>query len=64
MGDDTQNGMTGNEVLGFDAAIPANTDQTRLESKYAAPDDTHPNIDGEKRLASVAVDALTRIIPP
>ena len=54
----------GNEVLDFDAAIRANTEPTRLEAKYAAPDDTHPNIDGEKRLASVAVDALTRIILP
>jgi lysophospholipase L1-like esterase len=48
----------GYDVLDFDAEIRSATDQTRLDPAYAAPDDTHPNVNGEKRLAMVAADVL------
>ncbi len=52
---------SGQEWADFDAAIRSETDPSRLEQEYAAPDDTHPNINGEKRLAQVMVDALARL---
>ena len=52
----------GHDVLDFDAAIRSEADPTRLDARYAAPDDTHPNVNGEKRLASVAADLLSRIL--
>jgi lysophospholipase L1-like esterase len=52
---------SGEEWADFDAAIRSETDPSRLEQEYAAPDDTHPNINGEKRLAQVMVDALARL---
>lgn len=51
---------SGHECADFDAAIRARTDPSRIEARYAAPDFTHPNINGEKRLVSWAVEALSR----
>jgi hypothetical protein len=39
------------EFVDFDAAIRSETEPPRLEAKYASPDNTHPNVNGEKRLA-------------
>jgi 2-polyprenyl-6-methoxyphenol hydroxylase-like FAD-dependent oxidoreductase/lysophospholipase L1-like esterase len=50
----------GHEHADFDAAIRSQTDPTRLQAEYAAPDDTHPNINGSKRLAQTMIDALAR----
>ncbi|MFD2414769.1 FAD-dependent monooxygenase [Amycolatopsis pigmentata] len=47
----------------FDAAIRSQTDPTRLHSEYAAPDDTHPSINGSKRLAQTMIDALAQLLP-
>lgn len=49
---------SGHEFVDFDAAIRSETDPSHLEPKYAAPDDTHPNINGEKRLAQALVDIV------
>jgi lysophospholipase L1-like esterase len=51
----------GHEFVDFDAAIRSETEPSRLEDKYAAPDHTHPNVNGEKRLAQVMVEALARL---
>jgi len=51
----------GHEFVDFDAAIRSETIPSRLDPKYAAPDDTHPNINGEKRLAQAMVEALRRL---
>jgi lysophospholipase L1-like esterase len=51
----------GHEFADFDAAIRSETEPSRLEDKYAAPDHTHPNVNGEKRLAQVMVEALARL---
>ena len=48
----------GHEFVDFDAAIRSETEPSRLEVKYAAPDHTHPNVNGEKRLAQVMAEAL------
>ncbi len=48
----------GDACVDFDAALRSPTDPSRLDPRYAAPDDTHPNIDGERRLAQAMVDAL------
>ena len=53
--------ISGQEFVDFDVAIRAETDPSRLEAKYAAPDDTHPNVNGEKRLAQVMTDTLGRL---
>lgn len=45
----------------FDAALRSADDPSRLRAEYAAPDDTHPSIDGSKRLAEAMVATLTRI---
>jgi len=42
----------------FDAEIRSATDPSRLEPAYAAPDSTHPNVNGEKRLARALLVAL------
>jgi len=42
----------------FDAEIRSATDPSRLEPAYAAPDSTHPNVNGEKRLARALIAAL------
>ncbi len=52
---------SGHEFVDFDAAIRSETAPSRLETKYAAPDDTHPNVNGEKRLAQAMVEALARL---
>jgi lysophospholipase L1-like esterase len=51
---------SGYEFVDFDGAIRSETDPSRLEDKYAAPDDTHPNVNGEKRLAQLMVEAIAR----
>jgi lysophospholipase L1-like esterase len=51
----------GHEFADFDAAIRSQTDPARLEEKYAAPDHTHPNVNGQKRLAQVMAEALARL---
>lgn len=50
----------GHEFVDFDAAIRDGTVPTRLATEYAAPDRTHPNINGQKRLAGAMVEVLTR----
>jgi len=50
----------GHEFVDFDAAIRSETDPSRLEDQYAAPDRTHPNVNGVKRLARAMVEALAR----
>lgn len=49
------------ECVDFDAAIRSGTDPTRLQPEYAAPDDTHPNVNGSKRLAQTMIDTLARL---
>ena len=49
------------EFVDFDAAIRSETNPSHLEDKYAAPDHTHPNVDGEKRLAQAMVDLIKRL---
>jgi len=51
----------GHALVDFDAAIHSETDPSRLDDKYAAPDHTHPNVNGEKRLAQAMVEALARL---
>ncbi|MBB2158055.1 GDSL family lipase [Gluconacetobacter diazotrophicus] len=48
-------------VVDFDAAVRSETDPSRLAAKYAAPDDTHPSVNGSKRLAQAMVDILQRL---
>ncbi|UFS60818.1 GDSL-type esterase/lipase family protein [Subtercola endophyticus] len=48
-------------LVDFDAAIRSETNPSRLDAAYAAPDDTHPNVNGEKRLAQAMLDALQRL---
>lgn len=48
-------------VVDFDAALRSPADPGRLRPEYSAPDDTHPSIDGSKRLARALVDALPRL---
>jgi lysophospholipase L1-like esterase len=52
---------SGHQFVDFDAAIRSKTDPSRLEDEYAAPDHTHPNVNGEKRLAQRMVEALVRL---
>lgn len=42
---------SGHPVADFDAAIRSHSEPWHLDPLYAAPDMTHPNINGEKRLA-------------
>jgi lysophospholipase L1-like esterase len=53
----------GHEFVDFDAAIRSETDPSRLEDKYAAPDHAHPSVNGEKRLAQAMAGALARLRP-
>jgi lysophospholipase L1-like esterase len=55
---------SGHPCADFDAAIRSAADPSRLEPRYAAPDDTHPNVNGEKRLAQTIVDCLSSSRPP
>ncbi len=50
----------GYDFVDFDAAIRFNGDPCRLDPEYAAPDNTHPNINGEKRLARAMVAVIAR----
>jgi lysophospholipase L1-like esterase len=50
---------SGLPLVDFDAALRSAADPIRLSPEYAAPDDTHPNIDGSKRLARAMIDGLT-----
>lgn len=52
---------SGNEFVDFDAAIRSETDPSRLGTKYAAPDNTHPNVTGEKRLARAMLSTIARL---
>ncbi|MEU2334257.1 GDSL-type esterase/lipase family protein [Streptomyces sp. NPDC013172] len=52
---------SGHELVDFDAAIRSEVDPSRLEGEYAAPDHTHPNVNGSKRLAQVMAEALARL---
>lgn len=54
---------SGHEVVDFDAALRSETDPSRLHAAYAAADDTHPNVNGEKRLAQTMVEAAARLLP-
>ena len=52
---------SGHEFVDFDAAIRSAADPSLLEDKYAAPDHTHPNVNGSKRLAQAMAEALARL---
>ncbi|MEU4657834.1 GDSL-type esterase/lipase family protein [Streptomyces sp. NPDC023723] len=52
---------SGHEFVDFDAAIRSEADLSLLDREYAAPDHTHPNVNGSKRLAQVMAEALTRL---
>ncbi|MFG2781349.1 GDSL-type esterase/lipase family protein [Streptomyces prunicolor] len=52
---------SGHEFVDFDAATRSQADPSRLEDEYAAPDHTHPNVRGSKRLAQVMAEALARL---
>ncbi|MFJ6085288.1 GDSL-type esterase/lipase family protein [Streptomyces sp. NPDC092369] len=52
---------SGHQFVDFDAAIRSEADPSLLEDKYAAPDHTHPNVNGSKRLARVMAEALARL---
>lgn len=49
---------SGHELVDFDAAIRSETEPARLDDRYAAPDHTHPNVNGQKRLAEAAVEVF------
>jgi lysophospholipase L1-like esterase len=49
------------EYIDFDTAIGSKTEPSRLDALYAAPDNTHPNINGQKRLARAASEALIQL---
>ncbi|MEC3993739.1 GDSL-type esterase/lipase family protein [Actinacidiphila sp. DG2A-62] len=51
----------GHAYVDFDAAIRSPADPSRLADAYAAPDRTHPNVDGSKRLAQAMAEVLTRL---
>lgn len=51
----------GHVFVDFDAAIRSAAAPSRLEAKYAAPDDTHPNVNGQKRLAQAVTEAIARL---
>jgi hypothetical protein len=50
--------MSGHQFVDFDAAISSEFGPSLLAPEYAAPDQTHPNVNGEKRLAQTMVEAL------
>jgi len=52
---------SGHECVDFDQAIRSDAVPSRLATKYAAPDNTHPNVNGEKRLAQEMVQAIARL---
>ncbi|WP_413618606.1 GDSL-type esterase/lipase family protein [Gluconacetobacter sacchari] len=52
---------SGHVVVDFDAAVRSESDPSRLAAKYAAPDDTHPSVNGSKRLAQAMVEVIQRL---
>lgn len=52
---------SGHECVDFDAALRSASEPIRLQPEYAAPDGTHPNVNGSKRLAQTMLDALDRL---
>ncbi|MFE2381844.1 GDSL-type esterase/lipase family protein [Streptomyces misionensis] len=52
---------SGHEFVDFDVAIRSVAHPSLLEDRYAAPDHTHPNVNGSKRLAQVMAEALARL---
>ncbi|MCQ8277685.1 GDSL-type esterase/lipase family protein [Acetobacteraceae bacterium KSS8] len=52
---------SGHIVVDFDAAVRCKSNPSRLTAKYAAPDDTHPSVNGSKRLAQAMVEVLQRL---
>lgn len=52
---------SGHEFVDFDAAIRSEADPSPPEDGYTAPDHTHPNVKGSKRLAQVMAEALARL---
>ncbi|MGW4074539.1 GDSL-type esterase/lipase family protein [Streptomyces asiaticus] len=52
---------SGHELADFDAAIRSQDDPSRIADEYAAPDHTHPSINGSKRLAQAMVEVLARL---
>jgi len=52
---------SGHQFVDFDVAIHSETNPSRLDAQYAAPDDTHPNVNGEKRLAEAMVEVINRL---
>ncbi|MGW3139859.1 GDSL-type esterase/lipase family protein [Streptomyces sp. NPDC001139] len=49
---------SGHQFVDFDAAIRSEDDPSLLEDTYAAPDHTHPNVNGSKHLAQVMAETL------
>jgi lysophospholipase L1-like esterase len=49
---------SGHTVVDFDIALRSEDDPARLDPRYAAPDNTHPNINGQKRLAQTTAAVL------
>ncbi|MCL6675396.1 GDSL-type esterase/lipase family protein, partial [Streptomyces panaciradicis] len=47
---------SGHEFVDFDAAIRSEADPSLLETTYAAPDHTHPSVNGSKRLAQMMAE--------
>ncbi|GAA1728511.1 GDSL-type esterase/lipase family protein [Streptomyces yatensis] len=52
---------SGHAFVDFDAAIRSEADPSLIEDKYAAPDHTHPNVNGSKRLAQAMAETLARL---
>jgi len=51
----------GHSFVDFDAVVRDQVEPFRLDAAYAAPDDTHPNVNGERRLAQAMVEVMTRL---
>lgn len=52
---------SGHEFVDFDKAIRSEANPSLLKNTYAAPDHTHPNANGSKRLAQVMAGTLARL---
>lgn len=53
---------SGYPVIDFDAAVRDDTTPRALNPAYAAPDNTHPNVAGERLLGQVAATAIERVL--
>jgi len=53
---------SGHPFVDFDVAVRSSAEPSRLDPRYAAPDDTHPNVNGEKRLAAAFIEVLTPLV--